>query len=466
MVLVVCGPVGMKGEAAPPIALHPDNPHYFLFRGKAAVLVGSTEHYGAVLNGAFDNVTYLETIRRDGMNLTRTFSGAYREVPGSFGITGNTLAPKPERYVAPWPRTNTPGARDGQNKFDLSKWNDAYFKRLTRFVKDASDRGIVVEFVLFCPFYEQNLWDVNPMNARNNVNGVGDLPREKVYTLDNGKLLEVQEAFVRKAVAGLREFDNIYFEICNEPYFGGVTLDWQRHIAKTIADAEKDLPHKHLVAQNIANDWAKVDRPDPLVSIFNFHYANPPRAVTENFALDKAISYDETGFKGSDDAVYRVHGWEFLMAGGAVYDNLDYSFTTDIANGTAKVPAPGGGSPQLRRQLRTLKHFIERFNFPKMKPMKLRDFGEGMSARGLSEDGKQYAIYIRRALPDKAHPGPIKPAPAELTIPLEAGEYEVEWVDPVEGTTTTGSQSVKSAGMQALGSPPFGQDIALRIVRK
>ena len=29
-----------------PLALHPENPHYFLFRGKPTVLVTSGEHYG------------------------------------------------------------------------------------------------------------------------------------------------------------------------------------------------------------------------------------------------------------------------------------------------------------------------------------------------------------------------------------------------------------------------------------
>ncbi len=38
----------------PPLSLHPENPHYFLFRGKPTVLIGSTEHYGAVLNKDFD----------------------------------------------------------------------------------------------------------------------------------------------------------------------------------------------------------------------------------------------------------------------------------------------------------------------------------------------------------------------------------------------------------------------------
>src|SRR4051794_10247153 len=43
-------------QAAPPISLHPDNGHYFLFRGKPAVLITSGEHYGAVLNRDFDFV--------------------------------------------------------------------------------------------------------------------------------------------------------------------------------------------------------------------------------------------------------------------------------------------------------------------------------------------------------------------------------------------------------------------------
>jgi DNA polymerase III epsilon subunit-like protein len=33
-----------------PIRLHPENPHYFLFRGKPTVLVTAAEHYGAVIN--------------------------------------------------------------------------------------------------------------------------------------------------------------------------------------------------------------------------------------------------------------------------------------------------------------------------------------------------------------------------------------------------------------------------------
>jgi hypothetical protein len=48
------------------------------------------------------------------------------------------------------------------------------------------------------------------------------------------------------------------------------------------------------------------------------------------------------------------------MAGGAVYDNLDYSFTPEHPDGTAVPDAPGGGGATLRKQLRILKDFIEK----------------------------------------------------------------------------------------------------------
>ena len=53
--------------------------------------------------------------------------------------------------------------------------------------------------------------------------------------------------------------------------------------------------------------------------------------------LDRATADDETGFKGKGDLVYRAEGWNFLLAGGAIYDNLDYSFTPHHPDGSAEV---------------------------------------------------------------------------------------------------------------------------------
>ncbi|GAH48510.1 unnamed protein product, partial [marine sediment metagenome] len=275
--------------------------------------------------------------------------------------------------------------------------------------------------VLFCPMYKDNLWLASPMNAQNNINGVGDIPRNEAHTLNNGPLLDFQVALVRKIVTEVNAFDNLYFEICNEPYIGGVTLDWQERIARVIVETESDLPRKHLIAQNIANGSKKIKNPNPAVSIFNFHYCSPPNAVAMNFGLNKAIAYDETGFKGSHDSPCGPDGWDFLLAGGAVYSNLDYSFTTEHPDGTAPPKAPGGGSAALRKQLATLKAFMDSLDFVKMAPDPAavkEGVPTGATARALVEPGKQYAVFLRGG------------KQADLVLDLPAGTYRADWVNP------------------------------------
>ena len=185
------------------------------------LLITAGEHYGAVLNLDFDYVPYLDELARHRLNLTRTFSGTYLEGPSTFNIRKNTLGPAPGRYIAPWARSATPGAGDGGNKFELNQFDPAYFARLKDFLSEAGKRGIVVELVLFCVMYNEDLWKMNAMNAANNVSGVGKIRRDQIYTFDNDGLMKIQEAFVRKIASELREFDNVYYEVINEPYVPG-----------------------------------------------------------------------------------------------------------------------------------------------------------------------------------------------------------------------------------------------------
>src|SRR5688572_9154015 len=401
--IFLCATRVMFGAA---LSLHPDNPHYFLFRGQPTIIITSGEHYGAVLNLDFNYAAYLNELQIRGLNGTRAFTGVYLEPQGAFNIAENTLAPANGRYIGPWMRTGSPGAAHGGTKFDLTRFNDTYFARLRDFVREAGRRGIIVELVLFCPFYEEMQWNLSPMNSINNVNSIGQVARTNVYTMDkNGGLLPIQEALVKRIVLELNQFDNLYYEICNEPYFGGVTLDWQRHISKTIADAERTLPNKHLISQNIANGAEAISSPDPLVSIFNFHYAAPPDAVMMNYHLNKVIGDNETGFRGTNDLPYRREAWEFIIAGGGLFNNLDYSFTVRHPAGTfVNYPTnqPGGGNPRYRHQLSVLRNFMNKFDFVRMAPDTNVIRGgvpNGATARALSQPGEAYAIYVGPAAP-------------------------------------------------------------------
>lgn len=447
---------------AQPIRPHPDNPRYFVFQGKPTVLVTSGEHYGAVLNRDFDFIRYLDTLKADGLNLTRTFSGAYREVPGNFAIASNTLAPAAGAYLAPWLQ------RDG--KFDLNSWDARYFERLRRFVSAAAERGIVVELVLFCPFYDESMWDVNPMKMANNVNSVGRGGRNDALTLKDEGLTKVQDAMTAKIVSELREFDNVYYEICNEPYFGGVTVEWQKHIAQVIYDHD-DPARRHMIAQNWANGSSVVDRPTPLVGLYNFHYSRPPGSISMNRHLNRAIGNNETGFDGGSDATYRIQGWDFLMAGGALYNNLDYSFTVGHEDGSFSVPAstPGGGSGSLRRQLGLLHGFFNRLPFLKMEPADVVRAAPDISCRALAEPGSVYAVYVHHGRSVKG----AKPAyqvdsmrasrTVELLIPR--GDYSAEWHDTHASAVLRKDVFHAVGEWQAVTSPPYSEDIVLLLKR-
>src|SRR3982751_6219517 len=205
--------------SAAPISLHPKNPHYFLFRGKAVALVTSGEHYGAVLNADFDYHRYLTTLQADKLNYTRLFGGTYVEVPSqSFGILRNDLAPAPERCVAPWARGQAPGYAGGGNKFDLERWNPQFFERLRDFLSEAAQRGIVVELTLFSSHYDEKQWKVSAFHPANNVNGTSDIDWKKLQTLENGNILRYQEQYTRKLVREVNAFDNVILEIQNEPW--------------------------------------------------------------------------------------------------------------------------------------------------------------------------------------------------------------------------------------------------------
>ncbi|MFD1144678.1 cellulase family glycosylhydrolase [Larkinella insperata] len=452
------------GLLAQPLQLHPANPHYFSYKGKPTVLITSGEHYGSVLNLDFDFITYLNTLQKDGLNLTRTFTGAYREAPGDFGIEHNTMAPEAGRYSCPWPRSEQNGYALGGNKFDLSRWDEAYFKRLKTFVSAAEQRGIIVELALFCPFYEEKMWTISPMNAANNINSVGKVGRNEVYTLDkNGGLLAVQEALVRKMVTELNGFDNVLFEICNEPYFGGVQMNWQHHIADILVETEKNLSNKHLITQNIANGSAKIEKPHPAVSVFNFHYATPPKTVPLNYGLNKVIGDNETGFRGIADSTYRKEGWEFLLAGGGLYNNLDYSFTTVAPDGTYKPGAksPGGGSPALRRQLGYLKAFMENLDFIRMQPDSVLLSGSlpaRVRVHALSEAGKQYALYVYNGNHPKERQS------LNLTLTLPAGRYKLTFVEPETGQKNR-RKLRHPGGSTTLITPAFGADLAITLTK-
>jgi hypothetical protein len=193
-----------------------------------------------------------------------------------------------------------------------------------------------------------------------------------------------------------------------------------------IVATERELPKKHLISWNVANDYAKIKEPHPAVSIFNFHYARPA-AAADNYGLNKVLGLNETGFKGTGADYYRVQAWQFLLAGGGLYNNLDYSFCVGHEDGSfpVKEPTPGGGGVPLRSQLRLLAEFLRGFEIVHLKPARQIVKGgvsQEVGYQVLAEVRRQYAVYLPS----------VKGVTLEIDLPR--GRYQGEWLDAVSGT--------------------------------
>ena len=480
MKILVCLLFSISIATAQPLQLHPDNTHYFLYKGTPAVLITSGEHYGAVLNLDFDYDVYLETLQNDDLNLTRLFTGSYVEKLGAFGIQHNTLAPAENKFLAPWARSDTPGYINGGNKFDLDAWNKDYFARLHDFIAKASQRGVIVEVVFFSSIYTDSNWRYCPMHPDNNINTLPPLDRQLIHTLDNGPYLRYQEALVKKIVQELNDYDNIYYEIQNEPWAdqsdsagmilehllddnlsspwqnridlaAAASLAWQRLIAGKISDQEKSLPKKHLIAQNYCNFKHPLIHVDSSISVINFHYALP-EAVTLNYSRQRPVAFDESGFAGSEPAAYRRQAWRFILSGGAVFSGLDYSFYPGHEKGDGELSGPGGGGPELRRQLSVLRRFIQRFDLSRLKPDCTSILHHpGLYANVLSTPGEQCAAYFEGR------------GNGTLVCSLPANSYRVTWFNVISGQEIA-SQMIHTKGQSVeIAVPSFQGEIAMEI---
>ncbi len=116
--LALSGVIGCQGAESvadarksetDPVRAHPDNPHYFSYKGKPLVLITTDQHYGAVINLDFDYIPFLDRLHEFGMNLTRIYPGAYVEMKDQYA-KGNPLGPAPDRYILPWKKSTVSGA--------------------------------------------------------------------------------------------------------------------------------------------------------------------------------------------------------------------------------------------------------------------------------------------------------------------------------------------------------------------
>ena len=420
---------------AGPLRVCAANPRYFAdASGRPVYLTGShtwqslqdgiLSNYTAVTQ-PFDYAGYLSLLQTNHHNFIRLWR---------WELT--THEPQP------WLRTGPGHALDGKLKFDLRQFNQAYFDRLRSRVIAARDRGIYVGIMLFEDWIFMNKRTDFPLNQHpfhkdNNVSGINGDPNGdgwgvESHTLQVPAVLEVQQAYVQKVIQTVNDLDNVLYEICNEGLRH--TREWQYEMVRFIKTVEAKLPKQHPVGMTSVGDmnedclksgadWTSLattgwDRPkDPWTS-------DPPAATGQMVCL---LDTDHIGWKVfiHDAAFTRAWVWKSFTRG---HNTLLMENLAGSAGWTAGRSAMG----HTRR-------LSERVNVATLVP-----HPELASTRYcLARPGAEYVVFL--------------PEGGEVRVDLSAaaGVMTVEWLHPIEGTSTPG-ESTEGGARRSLHVPFAG----------
>jgi Family of unknown function (DUF6298) len=446
--LMVLIPMAMA-QAEPaqgPLWVHPKNPRYFTDdSGKAIYLTGSHTWANFQERGVagetpdFDHERYLDFMAGHGHNFMRQWRWEQAQwmqfVPAATPIRYTPMA-----YERPGPGR----ALDGKPKFDLTRFNQAYFDRLRQRVVLAGQRGIYVSVMFFQDFsVEQkgtkgidpkkgNAWDGHPYNIKNNINGIdgdlnGDGEGHETHTLANPAVTRLQEAYVRKVIDTLNDLDNVLWEISNESHTG--SIEWQYHLIRFIHKYEASKPKQHLVGMTsspISNpplfaspaDWISPNGKD--------YIDNPP-----DTAGQKIIIVDNDHIRPWDSDPAWV--WKNFMRGNH-FILMDHYM--DFRMGSPSQPDPK--HDLARRAMGLVRRLSERVDLASMAPRpKLASTGYC-----LADPGKTYLVYQ----PEQEG--------QTFEVDIAVGNYQIEWIDCASGQPKqTGPLEVE--GRPASLAPPF-----------
>jgi hypothetical protein len=441
--------------ATGPLAVHPENPRYFAdAAGKPVYLVGSHpwanfQDIGFEGDKPFDYDRYLEFMREYRFNFMRFWSWEH--------AAWATWTPE-KVIVGPMPYARTgPGfALDGKPKFDLTRFDEAYFDRMRARLIQARDSGIYAAIMLFQAFsglWPSTIWPFSAAhrgdpfqghyyNKSNNIQGFdGDQDANSILDIGEPEVREYQAAYIRKVIDTVNDLDNVLYEVINE----GGNDDWDRFVVETVRGYEKGLPKQHPIGITghggvylagmlaSAAEWISPGAHDLLE--FGDVQVDPP-------AWDgRKVSVLDTDHIWGHGIDYKWV-WKSFLRGHHVLFMDPWGPLAGWYNPLRNRP-DYPGYEEARKAMRNTVHYARRLNLGAAVPRP--DLASTRFC--LADPGKAYLVY----LPDGGEVTvDLTPAPDGLTV---------EWMDPIQGKIVPGK--LVSGGAQQTFRPPFPNDAVL-----
>ena len=489
------GPLTGPNAAAGPLVVSAVNPRYFTIGSgnaadrRAVYLTGShiwnNFHDGlgpgpdcADTPEQNDYGAYLRFLKDHGHNFIRLWRWEQFKSQAAGGGFHLCMTPQP------WQRTGPGTAKDGKPKFDLSKFNPAYFDRLRDRVIAAGDEGIYVA-VMFFEGWALHLSPApdnvegHPFHAANNVNGISltSIVDYQVLPLDP-RVQALEEAYIKKVVDTVHDLPNVLYEVANESSGDGrldeqmaaalklTNLDtgdstqWQYWVINVVKQYEQQMGYdKHPVGMTMqypVADQTKVN--DPLLNspadwispgyddeIFaggghpmapgsppSRWFADPPAADGAKVVITDTDHYAP----GQGDALW---AWKsFLRGHHPILMDFGIIDVVNPLDPSLGVPPYGFYEPARYAMGDTLR-YAERMELIHMVPR-----GDLTSTGyALANPGKEYLVLQPRETGDA------------FTMELAAGTYTVEWFSVVARETKNAREVTVESDTRASFTSPF-----------
>ncbi len=486
-------PVRGPEAASGPLVVATANPRYFTVASderKAVYLTGShiwnNLHDGMGPGAAcadtaehFDYGAYLDFLAEHGHNFIRLWRWEQFKSQAAGGDFHLCMTPQP------WARTGPGEAKDGKPKFDLDRFDEAFFDRLRDRVVTADERGIYVAVMFFDGFGlhlspAPDHVEGHPFHPANNVNqvGIGSIVDYQVLPLDP-RVQALQEAYIRKVVDTLHDLPKLLWEVANESSGGGEadpafaemlgqagtpqwgdSTAWQYWVIDRVRQHEAEMGYdRHpmgMTMQFPVPEQTKVNDPlfasraewispgyDDEVFAGGGHPMAPgspqSRWLEDPPAADgrKVVVTDTDHYApGRGDALW---AWKSFLRGHHPI-LMDFGLV-----GGVNPPDPSAGGPMsyaafepARWAMGDTRRFAEQVDLIQMEPR----VDLASTAYALANPGQEYLVLQPRGAADP------------FTVTLEPGTYTAEWF-AIEGRQTVpGAATTVHRPMATSFSPP------------
>ncbi len=437
-----------------PLRKSPANPRYFAGPGGNIVYLTGSHTWCDFMDcddtnpitATFDYPAFLNFLTARNHNFFRLWRAE--------NARGGEAGPNFWFSPMPYQRSSTCCAFDGGNKFDLNKFNQAYFDRMRQRVIDAGNKGIYVSIMLFDGWSVEskvgnhNPWAGHPYKLANNINSInGDLNNDnqggETHTLSSSQVTALQEAYIRKVIDSVNDLDNVLYEISNESTGSTANTNWQYHMINYIKSYEASKAKQHPVGMtatwpnysgtdltNSPADWIS------LGSNVNINTYVPPAATGSKVIL--ADTDHLCGICGNRQWVWK----SFTRGENPIFMDV-YNFATSSRGAYL---APTGNEVDIRNNLGYTRSYALRINLAAMTPQPSLCSSTFCLAKATST-AAEYLVFL--------------PGGGSVNVKLNStqGNLSVEWFNPATGVTTAGNP-INGGATRSL-TAPFSGDAVL-----